>query len=135
MRRRYQEGSLGSVDGFWIAQWWEDGHRRKRTLGRVKEMTKTRAKNELAAIVQPINSREKALSRTATFGEFIRDCYLPFFRRKWKRSTAMTNGDRIKHHLISEMENRTLGSFGQEDLQALLDRKVPRAFPSAPLTT
>jgi len=95
MRRRYQEGSLREVDGFWIAQWWEDGHRRKRTLGRVKEMTKTRAKNELAAIVGPINSREKALSRTSTFGEFIRDCYLPFFRRKWKRSTAMTNEDRI----------------------------------------
>src|SRR5258708_536505 len=28
MRRRYQEGSLKKVDGKWIAQWWEDGHRR-----------------------------------------------------------------------------------------------------------
>ena len=123
MRRRYQEGSLLSTDGFWIAQWWEDGHRRKRTLGRIKEMTKTRAKNELAAIVQPINSREKAFSRISTFGEFIRDCYLPFFRRKWKGSTAMTNEDRIGHHLIPEMQERALGSFGRDDLQGLLDRK------------
>jgi hypothetical protein len=74
-------------------------------------MTKTQAKNELAAIVQPINSREKALTRSSTFGEFVRDCYFPFFRRKWKRSTAMTNEDRIKHHLIPEMQDRALGSF------------------------
>src|SRR6266436_4981251 len=44
MRKRYQKGSLKNIDGSWIAQWWEDGHRRKRTLGRVKDMTKTRAK-------------------------------------------------------------------------------------------
>src|ERR1017187_6790232 len=57
----------------------------KMTLGRLKEMTKTRAKNELAAIVQPINSREKTLSRTSTFGEFIRDCYRRPLARRVRR--------------------------------------------------
>jgi integrase len=86
-------------------------------------MTKTQAKKELAAIVQPINSREKALSRASTFGEFVKDYYLPFFRRKWKRSTALTNEDRIGHHLIPDMQDRALGSFGRDELQGLLDRK------------
>jgi integrase len=123
MRRRHQEGSLLEVDGFWIAQWWEDGHRRKRTLGRIKKMTKTQAKNELAAIVAPINGREKTLSPNSTFGEFVRGRYLPFFRRKWKRSTTMTNEDRVSHHLIPELDARPLGSFCRDELQGLLDRK------------
>ena len=33
MRKRYQKGSIKKYRGAWIAQWWEDGHRRKRTLG------------------------------------------------------------------------------------------------------
>jgi integrase len=86
-------------------------------------MTKTQAKNELAAIVAPINSREKALSPNSTFGEFVRERYLPFFRRKWKRSTTMTNEDRIAHHLIPELEGRALGGFSRDELQGLLDRK------------
>jgi hypothetical protein len=47
MRRRYQEGSLKKVDGKWIAQWWEDGHRRKRTLGLVSMVPKAQARSEL----------------------------------------------------------------------------------------
>ncbi|MGA2184928.1 MAG: tyrosine-type recombinase/integrase [Bryobacteraceae bacterium] len=86
-------------------------------------MTKTQAKNELAVIVAPINSREKALSKNCTFGEFVGLTYLPFFRRKWKRSTAMTNEDRIAHHLTPEMGARTVGSFSRDELQGLLDRK------------
>ena len=50
MRRRYQQGSLRKVDGNWIAQWWEDGHRRKRTLGRVSTVKKAQAQAALDAI-------------------------------------------------------------------------------------
>ena len=35
MRRRYQEGNIKKHRGVWIAQWWEHGHRRNRTIGRV----------------------------------------------------------------------------------------------------
>jgi hypothetical protein len=54
--------------------------------------------------------------------------YFPFFRRKGKRSTAMTNEDRIGHHLIPELQDRALGSFGRDDLQGLLDRNGAEGF-------
>src|ERR1019366_6409360 len=52
--------------------------------------------------------------------------YLPFYRRKWKKSTTDTNEDRVGHHLLAEFEERPLGSFsrGRDELQDLLDRKA-----------
>ena len=123
MRRRFQNGNLFKRGKSWVAQWWEDGHRRKRMLGRVGQMTKAEAQRELAKIVSPINSREIPPSQSCSFSDFVERVYLPFYRRKWKRSTALTNEDRIEHHLVSEFGQGTLGSFNREQLQAFLDRK------------
>src|ERR1700730_15603735 len=100
MRRRYQKGSLKKSDGVWIAQWWEDGHRRKRTLGKVSQVPKAQAQAELDAILSPINSRAESPSPSAKWGVFVTNTYLPFYRRKWKRSSAMTNEDRLRVHLL-----------------------------------
>jgi integrase len=86
-------------------------------------MTKAQAQSELAAVVAPINSRGSEPSEQRSFGDFVREVYLPFYRRKWKRSTLMTNEDRLAHHLTSEFDVRSLGSFDRDELQALLDRK------------
>ena len=124
MRKRFQKGSLRKVDGKWIAQWWEDGHRRKRTLGRVSAMTKTEAQTELATILAPINSRIVTPSATVTLGEFVDGTYWPFYRRKWKRSTVMTNEGRLKAHILRDLSDRTLGSFNRNELQTYLDEKA-----------
>lgn len=124
MRRRYQEGSLKKVDGKWIAQWWEDGHRRKRTLGLVSKVPKAQARSELDAILAPINSRAEAPSPSRKWGEFVKNVYLPFYRRKWKRSSALTNEDRLRVHLLPIYSERTLGSFNRDELQTLLDEKA-----------
>lgn len=124
MRRRYQEGSLKKVDGKWIAQWWEDGHRRKRTLGLVSKVPKAQARAELDAILAPINSRAEAPSPSRKWGEFVTNVYLPFYRRKWKRSSALTNEDRLRVHLFPIYSERTLGSFNRDELQTLLDEKA-----------
>ena len=81
MRRRYQEGSLKKVDGRWIAQWWEDGHRRKRTLELVSMVPKAQARSELDAILGPINSRADAPPPSKKWGDFVKDVYLPFYPR------------------------------------------------------
>jgi integrase len=128
MRKRFQKGSLRKVDGSWIAQWWEDGHRRKRTLGRCSEMTKAQAQVELTAILAPINASTVTPSATSKFGDFVKQTYLPFYRRKWKRSTAATNEDRLRVHLISEFTERTLGSFTRDELQDFLDHKAARGL-------
>lgn len=59
MRKRFQKGSLRKLGKVWIAQWREDGHRRKKTLGLVSKMTKSAAEEEMAKILAPINAREK----------------------------------------------------------------------------
>src|SRR5579872_756455 len=124
MRKRFQNGSLFKRGRSWVAQWWEDGHRKKRALGLVSRMTKAEAQNELAAIVSPLNSRGVPPSQSWTFGDFVEQLYLPFYRRKWKRSTALTSEDRVSHHLVSEFENCKLGSFSRDSLQAFLDEKA-----------
>jgi len=123
MRKRFQKGTLQKVRGVWVARWRQDGERKARTLGRVSQMTKAQAQSELAAIVAPINGRRSEPSEQKSLGDFIEQIYLPFYRRKWKRSTVMTNEDRLAHHLTSEFHARSLGSFNRDELQALLDRK------------
>ena len=123
MRKRYQKGSLQELRGFWIARWYEDGCRKARTLGRVNKMTKARALRELAALVAPVNEKEAAASRGSTFSDFVAQVYLPFYRRKWKRTTTMTNEDRIAYHLSSEFGPRALSTLGRKELQSFLDGK------------
>jgi hypothetical protein len=124
MRKRYQQGSLKKSDGKWIAQWWEDGHRRKRTLGSVAKVAKAQAQSELDAILAPINARSEAPSASAKWGHFVNNIYLPFYQRKWKRSSAMTNEDRLRVHLAPVFSERSLGSFSRDELQTLLDEKA-----------
>ena len=123
MRKRYQKGSLRKVDGFWIAQWWEQGHRRKRWLGRVSELTKTQAQTQLAEILSPINSASAEASAECEFGDFVNNVFLPFYERKWKRSTAMTNKDRIRFHVCSEFAPIPVDRFTRDQLQRFLDAK------------
>jgi integrase len=123
MRKRYQTGCVNKEKGKWMAQWWEDGHRRKRTLGKCSAMTKAQAQAELASIVAPVNARSATPSAAAKLGDFVSNIYLPFYRRKWKRSSAMTNEDRLRVHILP-FAPRTLGSFNRDELQDFLDEKA-----------
>jgi hypothetical protein len=114
MRRRFQKGSLQKVRGAWVARWRQDGERKSRILGRISQMTKAQAQSELAALVAPLNSKQSEPSERRGFGDFVRNVYLAFYRRKWKRTTTMTNEDRLAHHLTSEFDARLLGSFDRD---------------------
>jgi integrase len=124
MRRRFQKGSLQKVDGAWIARWREDGVRKARTLGRVSMMPKAKAQSELALILAPINLRFSSPAETCTFGDFVEHVYFPFYRRKWKGSTARENMGRVRHHLTGEFAAESLKNFRRDGLQSLLDRKA-----------
>jgi integrase len=128
MRRRYQKGSVKPVKGKWIAQWRENGHKRKRTLGQVGKMTKSEAKQLLEEIVAPINARTADPTPEMTFGVFVSSVYLPFYSRKWKGSTRDTNEQRIRLYLIEEFGSRMIGSFHRDDLQDFLDCKGAEGF-------
>src|SRR5262245_47216962 len=128
MRIRFQNPKVRKRGGSWIGQWWEDGHRRKQTLGRIAKMSKGEAQAELGKILAPLNARQIPPSQSWLFTEFVERIYLPFYRRKWKRSTAMTNEDRIQNHVLAELGTCTLGSFKRDELQDLLNRKATAHF-------
>src|SRR5690349_18184702 len=123
-RKRYQKGSLRRVGKQWIAQWREKGQRRKARWS-ASELNKTQAEQRLADILAPIN-RGASTPVKPTFGEFVEQTYLPFYRGKWKRSTAMTNEHRLKLYLTSVYGPRSLESFSRDELQEFLKSKAAR---------
>jgi integrase len=124
MRKRHQKGSLKIRNGNWIAQWWQEGHRHNKVLGKTRKMTKSEAEDKLADILAPINGDLESPSSKTSFDDFVKQVYLPFYRRKWKDSTAGTNVDRLDHHLIPIFAPRPMGAFIRDDLQAFLDKKA-----------
>jgi site-specific recombinase XerD len=59
-----------------------------------------------------------------SFGQFVEGVALPFCRSKWKRSTAATTENRMRHHLMSEFGDVRLKDLRLKDLQAFLNRKA-----------
>src|SRR5438552_18784640 len=96
MRKRFQNGRVvKSTNGrYWIGKWREDGHDRSKVLGKVSKMTKSKAREDMADIVTPINERSaSAASNDTTVKDFVEKRFLPFYRRKWKRVTNESRTD------------------------------------------
>jgi len=111
-RRRYQKPKIKNVKGYWIAQYRDlGGAKRKVSLGPVKATRKSDAEEKLAGILEPINSRRAEPSPDIKFGPFVRQIYLPFYRRKWKGSTTATNEDRLEHQPTGHIRGTPAGQF------------------------
>jgi integrase len=124
-RRRFQKPKIKNVGGYWIAQFRDiDGTKRRTSLGPVSKVKKYDAEAKLAKVLEPINTRLAEPSPNCTFGQFINQIYLPFYKRKWKPSTAASNQDRLRFHLTGPFEDRALSNFTRDDLQAVLDEKA-----------
>ena len=63
-----------------------------------------------------------------TLGQFIENIYYPFYKRKWKGSTAVCNVQRVNTHVVSTLGTRLLTDFRRNDLQAFLDGKGSAGF-------
>jgi hypothetical protein len=75
-------------------------------LGKVREITKSKAQEKLAEIVKPLNG--PSISSDLTLKAFVESIYFPFYQRKWKASTLMTNKDRIGREIVAELGSREL---------------------------
>jgi integrase len=93
-------------------------------------MSKSEAQAALAKILAPINAGGLAKPTSLTFEEFVKDVYLPFYRIKWKRSTAMTNEQRVRLYLIPEFGGRPLDTFSRsrDEFQRFLNGKATEGF-------
>src|SRR5215470_16782122 len=128
-RRRFQRGSLQKRKSGgcwnWIAFWWERRSRRNQILGPCSSMSRSEALAEMAKLLQPVNQHAgEMLPRIGTLGDWIRDSFLPFSRRKWKLSTASTTGDRIRKHIITDLGSLEIPSITRVRLQQYLEQKA-----------
>jgi len=129
-RKRFQRGSLrqrkhGRVR-VWVAQWWENGSRRSKVLGKCAQVTQSEAEITLAGILRPINEGTVPMATVVlTFGQFIEQVYLPHCRRSWKRSTDQTSVPVIARYLTPALGNRILTSITRTEMQDLLEAKAP----------
>ena len=131
-RKRRQRGSLQRVKQgsrfMWVVKYYNiNGRRRQTTLGQAARMTKAEAQVERERFMATIN--EDAAERLAPrdppmLGEFIVGTYLPFKRRRWKLSTAVTTEDRIRRHIVKEIGDQSIDKLDRSALQELLDRKA-----------
>lgn len=122
-RKRFQRGSLQKAGKQWIAQWWEDGHRRKARWP-VSAISKSEAEARLAEILAVSDDSRSNTDRKPTFAEFVENTYLPFYRGKWKTSTAYENEVRLKYHLTRLYASRIVDSFSRDELQRFLNQKA-----------
>ena len=109
--------------------WHADGKRKSKVVGSIKDMTKTKAREEVAKIVAEERAKCE-INRAWKFGEFVEQVYFPYYSRKWKHSTRENNINRVAVHLVAAFEDRELRSFRRDELQDLLDlkAKVPLSF-------
>src|SRR3954447_7710947 len=122
-KSRYQKGSVKKQRGRWIGMWWEGPSRKSRAIGLVKDMTKSEARTVVGQIVTEIEAKRQQ-DRTWRFGEFVTDVYFPYYVRKWKGSTRITNVNRVSIHLVEAFGVRELTSFKRDELQTLLEEKA-----------
>ena len=90
-------------------------------------MTKSQAKAELNAIVTPVNN-PVLQGIASTLQDFIEDVYLPFYRGKWKGSTAETNESRIRFHILRVFGDRNVTGISRDELQSFLDERAERGL-------
>ena len=104
-RKRYQKGSVRprkhGRNKVWVAQWWVDGKRRSKVLGRCADMPKSEAEARMALILEPTNVGAGHPEKPVyTFGVYVEEVFLPLCRRKWNEWTRMITEPRLNFHLL-----------------------------------
>ena len=130
-RRRFQKGSLQlrkhGNRRVWVVLYYDQkGERRYSTLGWASEMNKGTADEKRQEFMREINGGDRTAvpTRPPTVQEFLEQVYLPFYRGKWKESTASTSENRLQHHIVKELGSQRLEDLTLAGLQQFLDRKA-----------
>jgi integrase len=109
----------------WVWLYREGGSRKYITLGLFHKMTKAQAEKKRDEALDEVQCRQaSAPNPDITFGQFLNGVVLPFYRSKWKRSTASTTESRIQHHLTGEFGEAKLQSLTLKGFQKFLHEKA-----------
>ncbi len=108
----------------WVWLYRENGSRKYVTLGPSHKMTKAQAeKKRDEALAEVRANQSTSPDPDMTFGQFLDGVVLPFYRSKWKSSTASTSESRMTHH-FAEFKKTPLKALTLKTLQAFLGRKA-----------
>lgn len=109
----------------WVLLYRDGSTRKYATLGLYSKMNKSQAEEKRDELLNEVSARNAAAPDPhITFGAFAEGVALPFLRSKWKRSTAATSENRIRHHLLLEYGDTRLADLGLKGLQEFLNAKA-----------
>jgi integrase len=109
----------------WVLLYRDGSTRKYATLGLHAKMSKSEAEAQRDELLSEVQARNAAsIDRHITFGNFLDGVALPYFRAKWKRSTAGTTENRIKHHLKEEFGEKKLSELSLNGMQQFLNDKA-----------
>jgi len=130
-RRRFQKGKLQlrkhTDRRVWAVLYYDEKReRRYHTLGWASEMNKGTADEKRQEFMREINGggRTTGATRQTTVAEVLEQVYLPFYRGKWKESTAGTSENRLRHHIAKELGTQRLEDLTLAPLQQFLEQKA-----------
>lgn len=128
-QKRFQKGSLRprrhGRQKVWVAQWREGETKRSKVLGKCAEMPKSEAEALLAQILQPVNGGAgRHQTPLFTFEQYVRDVFLPVYRKKWKESTRMTSESDIERYLVPAFRREQLSRITRNRMQQFLDERA-----------
>jgi integrase len=134
-RKRFQKGSLrprkhGRIK-VWVVQWREGANKRSKVLGPCADIPKGQAEAMLAQLLQPANAQAgHHQAPVFTFDHYVKDVFLPTYRKKWKESTRSTSEADINRYLVPAFRGQLLSAITRDDMQRFLDALAPNLSSS-----
>jgi integrase len=134
-RSRYQKGTVLSTEsGGWEIHYnvyltdpatgRPKRHHRSRVVGYAPKMRKAEAEAMLAAELAAINGGPvtRAADGTISFGEWMKNFYIPMRGANWRDATRRTNNDYLGTHIYPLLEYVALKDISKFQVQMLLNR-------------
>jgi integrase len=102
---------------------YRDAAGRQCILEPIEAKTKSQAKSRLAEFLIPVNAERAGSRADTTLAGYTEKVYIPFGRRKWKGSTAITTIQRLRQHLVNDKLGEVpVAKLDRETMQAFLDQ-------------
>lgn len=123
--KRFQQGSVtrSSDRRYWVVKYRIGDQHKTKILGKVKEMSKSEAREKAVNVMKPVNEGAGPVSQI-TLKYFVENHFLPFYRKHvWKRLTDQSRTDSIQLHIVGPLGARILSEMTREEMQALLDER------------
>lgn len=145
IRRRFQNGCLtikGKGKKMWVARWRETVLKadntlskvlRSRVLGPINQISKSEARNLLAACLRSTNQGQRRPLATLTFEQFVQEKWEPLALPTIKPATARYYRFQVHRHLLPTFGPLRLRELDRETLQAFVVGKRQQGYSSSTL--